>query len=138
MGMRPQGNGGAPMMPGAENYFVSPSQPGGMPYASGQQPIPVPPLAPPSLMPESAKGCRCRGDGSSRCDGIGATASTAVAGGSPRGLQWRAVSSYRESFPAPPAADEQEATPMKTPSKVLTPVPEGSDEFEAPLIIDGK
>lgn len=139
LGMSPQGNGGAPTMPGAENYFVSPSQPGGMPYASGQQPIPVPPLAPPSLMPESARGMPMQG-------GMVPPAAMESAQqlppplpeGSPRGLQWRAVSSYRESFPAPPAADEQEATPMKTPSKVLTPVPEGSDEFEAPLIIDGK
>lgn len=58
---------------------------------------------------------------------------------SPRSLQWRAVSTYRESFPAPPAADGHEPAPLRTPSQILgNPPAIPADEFEAPLIIDSK
>lgn len=58
--------------------------------------------------------------------------------GSPRAQPWRAVSSYRESFPAPPAADVESPAPLTTPSKVLTPLYDEGDEFEPPLIIESK
>jgi len=57
---------------------------------------------------------------------------------SPRGSQWRAVSTYRESFPAPPAAEMGNGGPQLTPSKVLPPLYDEGDEFEPPLIIESK
>lgn len=142
-----------------ENYFIPPTNHGAQRFGGTeqygstemyhpQQPVPPmnagQPFAPQPYSPEYA-GPQYTGQQYSGPQYTGPQSGTTqqlpnpLPEGSPRARPWRAVSSYRESFPAPPAADMESPAPLTTPSKVLTPpYDEEGDEFMPPLIIESK